>query len=288
MGKQYTVCSLYLPPQDIVTNAELQQLIDQLPEPRLILGDLNARDQTWGDHKSNHRARLIKNIMQDHEMTVLNTGDFTHYHIQTDSYSCIDLSIVSVAACLDFSWKVITPTEDERYDSDHYPIIINKINDSRRTPRKIFNLKKANWEEFERLSGLHIEVENLSIDDRNTIITNHILKTAKRTIPYGLPPNRKKLQPYWNDECEKAKINKKRALRKWKRTLLLRDKIEYNKLKAIQKCIINKTKRNSWENFVTSINASTPLTKVWTRVTKIAGKYNKKIIPTIKDRQGNI
>ena len=288
LGKQYTVCSLYLPPQDIVTNTELQQLIEQLPEPRLILGDLNARDQTWGDHQSNQRARLIKNIIQDYEMTLLNTGEFTHYHIQTDSYSCIDLSIVSIEACLDFSWNVITPTENEQYDSDHYPIIITKIDDNRLTPRKVFNLKKANWEDFKRLSEMYIDVENLSIHDRNAIITNHIMETAKRTIPYGLPPNKKKLQPYWNNECERAKLNKKRALRRWKRTRLLRDKIEYNKLKAIQKCIINKTKKNSWENFVSSINSSTPLTKVWTRVAKIAGKYNKKIVPTIKDRQGNI
>ena len=43
---------------------------------------------------------------------------------------------------------------------------------------------------------------------------------------------------------------------------------------------------SSWRGFVSSINSNTPIAKVWTRVQKMAGKYNKKVIPTLKDTDG--
>ena len=43
LGKYYTICSLYLSPSLQVQKSELTDLIAQLPEPFLLLGDMNAR-----------------------------------------------------------------------------------------------------------------------------------------------------------------------------------------------------------------------------------------------------
>ena len=40
--QRITVCSIYLPPNENILEADLQTLIEQLPKPFLLLGDMNA------------------------------------------------------------------------------------------------------------------------------------------------------------------------------------------------------------------------------------------------------
>ncbi|KAI3377962.1 hypothetical protein SNEBB_004670, partial [Seison nebaliae] len=47
-----TYCTIYLSPQGNVPVAELEQLIQTLPPPFLIFGDMNARHASWNDHGS--------------------------------------------------------------------------------------------------------------------------------------------------------------------------------------------------------------------------------------------
>ena len=54
--KRITLCSLYLPPAQAATKAqvqslkrELQGLFDQLPRPFIVLGDFNAHHPLWYD-----------------------------------------------------------------------------------------------------------------------------------------------------------------------------------------------------------------------------------------------
>ena len=124
IGKQYTVCSVYLPPTPSISYEELAELLQQLPRPALLLGDFNARDPLWGDCLSSPRAPQIKKIMDDLDMGLLNSGEPTHYHEQTDTYACIVLSLLLTDSHVDFCWKVINPSEEELglrsfHDCDH-------------------------------------------------------------------------------------------------------------------------------------------------------------------------
>ena len=44
-----TVCNMYINPQNIITQHDLELLIDQLPPPFLILGDFNAKHRMRGE-----------------------------------------------------------------------------------------------------------------------------------------------------------------------------------------------------------------------------------------------
>ena len=44
LEREVTVCSLYLPPKVTFNITDIQNLIDQLPTPFLILGDFNAQN----------------------------------------------------------------------------------------------------------------------------------------------------------------------------------------------------------------------------------------------------
>ena len=48
LDKAVTVCSLYLPPKVPFNVTDIQNLIDQLPTPFLILGDFNAHNPFMG------------------------------------------------------------------------------------------------------------------------------------------------------------------------------------------------------------------------------------------------
>ena len=55
--KTYTICTLYLPHQN-VRKQDIQNLINQLPQPFLLLGDMNAHSPTWGSSSENERVKF--------------------------------------------------------------------------------------------------------------------------------------------------------------------------------------------------------------------------------------
>ncbi|GBL79203.1 putative RNA-directed DNA polymerase from transposon X-element [Araneus ventricosus] len=48
-----TVCSVYLPPHDVISQQDLDTLVDQLPTPFILLGDFNGHSTLWGSDVTN-------------------------------------------------------------------------------------------------------------------------------------------------------------------------------------------------------------------------------------------
>ena len=70
------------------------------------------------------KGNTVAPIIEKEDITVLNNGEPTHYHIQTGTLSCIDLSISSSNCAMEFDWK----TSNDWHISDHAPIIIDTQN----------------------------------------------------------------------------------------------------------------------------------------------------------------
>ncbi|GFV29843.1 putative RNA-directed DNA polymerase from transposon X-element [Trichonephila clavipes] len=51
-----TVCCVYLPPNDVVQQVDLNQLVSQLPAPFILLGDFNGHSPLWGHDNTNSRT----------------------------------------------------------------------------------------------------------------------------------------------------------------------------------------------------------------------------------------
>ena len=58
--------------------------------------------QCWGDEISNARGNILDSFIEDEGFAVLNTGQVTHFHVQTGTFSVIDLSVCSPDCYLDF------------------------------------------------------------------------------------------------------------------------------------------------------------------------------------------
>merc|ERR1711867_41727 len=193
-----TICSLYLPPDDVVTGKDLMNLAKQLPKPYLILGDLNGHHPMWYDPRNiNDRGNEIVKFIEEAELALLDKNK-TH----------VDISICSPELLTILNWDVY----EEPLDSDHLPIIIeSKTQQHHVTGIARWILDKGNWDLFVRLvSSDHPNYENMSSEEAVTAFENHLLEAARKAIPKTQGGKRKLQPPWWNGEC-RAAINKRKA-----------------------------------------------------------------------------
>ena len=66
----------------------LDNLIDQLEAPFIILADLNALS-------TNAKGHIIERILEDHNISLVNDDSQTHYTSHTNTTSVIDLGLYS-------------------------------------------------------------------------------------------------------------------------------------------------------------------------------------------------
>ena len=277
--KSYTICSLYIPPREQVSAQDINQLLTQLPAPIILMGDFNSRHPLWGDRTSTHLANEIIDVIDNYPMELMNDGTYTHYHAQTLTSSCIDLTLVSPEILMDFSWSVVEKDTPLAYESDHFPIVMtqNSRSPSDNPPRWIFD--RADWPLFNLLTETKEDpIQNITT--KLELLTSKLKEAAHLTIPISHRSNKPSV-PWWNLDCERAIKNKKTASRKKFRTGKLEDYIEFKRLRAIARKVVLQAKREHWKKYITSISSETPLGVIWKKVQKINGKFKPQNLPLL-------
>ena len=291
LDKIYTVCSLYLP-HDRNPNEKQRiiQLIRQLPPPILLLGDMNARSPLWGDNgvsSPNLRGEMFEEILMDVSVSLLNDGSPTHYHIQNNTYSVIDLSLISSANINEFTYSVL----DSRYGSDHYPIRLT-LNNNEATylqKRERFCTQKADWALYTTLTSTPSTGEEFdNVEDLADYINATIKEAANQSIPKTSTKYQRPPIPWWNDNLKELRKKRNRAERALRRGYTIERKIAYNRAKATLTYHCRKEKKKSWEEYLSSINQDTTLNDVWTKVQRISGKFKGHPNPILTDENGRI
>ena len=265
-NKWYTVCSLYLP-HSTVSHSDIQQLINQLPAPYIILGDMNARNETWGDTVTNPRGRMLEEIIDQNNISLLNSAAYTHFHVQTGTSSIIDLALCSSDCVIDFSHEVLP----DLHGSDHFPIQINIITSiTSNTYMRRFKVEKANWTEFHRATEIGPDQANHpDITDQIESINNIIITAAKANIPQSKGNIGKTCVPWWDSECQSALVERRRAQRALQRNNTISNLIAFKRTQAICKKTFKEAKKLSWQSYVSTINSNTSLNEVWKKVRKL-------------------
>ena len=279
LQRKYTVCSLYLPPNNTFPEDEFKSILNQLPKPFLILGDMNGRNHLWGDLINNQRGRNLCSIIENENLGVLNTGEATHFHVQTCTLSAIDLSLCSDDSIIDFSWRVV----DDRYTSDHFPIILetSQSTPDSRLPR--WNMEKAQWSLFQEHCLIEATADEFQIiDDAIELLNTTFYSAGLQSIPRTSGSFKRKPVPWWNKECAVALRTMRASFTRYKRHNSEYYRIEYRKSRALFRFKIKKSRKNSWTVYISKINSKTPLTLVWKKIRKIAGKYVPSKPPVLK------
>ena len=181
LRRTYTVCSLYFPPNSPVDREDFVFLVQQLSSPFIILGDYNGGHTLWRDALVNPRGAMIASVVEALDLSIFNAGDHTHYHIQTDTTSVLDLSLCSPDALLDFTWNVT----GDLCGSDHYPILLSSPNDH------------ADWGLFKHLAIVDSEVDGFLVIDSAVEYFSSILQRAgELSIPQTTGFTKRRLVPW--------------------------------------------------------------------------------------------
>ena len=96
-----------------------------------------------GDINSNSHGGVIEDLLANSDICVINNGQSTHLHKQTNSESCVDMTIVSPDIYADLEWRV----DPDLHGSDHFPCYVSFISIQRGELLKSirYKLDKADW-----------------------------------------------------------------------------------------------------------------------------------------------
>lgn len=80
-----TYVSLYIPPShdNNTLKDELLELIQQLPKPFIIMGDLNAHSEIWGGRSTDLRGKILIGVIGEFDLTICDDDSMTFFALQT-------------------------------------------------------------------------------------------------------------------------------------------------------------------------------------------------------------
>ena len=287
-GKFYTVCSLYLSPNQAISRRDIQSLLDQLPKPFLILGDMNARHTSWGEEVCNEKGELFDQLLLEEDIELLNESSKTHYWAQSNTHTLIDLSIASTDCYPDFSCRVLPFL----HGSDHYPVEVMKNEEpTAHSPSLKFITERADWTKFYNITKTFqwSNIAGLPTNNAVAALTSFILEAAKESIPVSRGgKSRNKTVPWWTQQCKDADMARNRAEHLLNRNYTESNLIEFRRLNALCRKTFKDAKKDCWKDYVSSINQNTTSKEIWTKISKIRGKYTTHPLPLLKGEDGEL
>ena len=282
LQKRITVCSLYCPPIAITPvsfKSDLQNLVDQLPKPFLLLGDFNAHNPLWFGQRTDARGTAVESILLENDVYFLDQNKDTHYyHDQAVLKSShIDLSLCSTNLLLDFEWGMY----HSLMDSDHLPIWLRSGRKSRPVSFPKWVINKADWPKFTEKAIPVMAVNDFdSTTEASNYCKNFITDAAKESIPKTSGNETEYKNIWWNKDCEKAKQNRKVA---WENHVEgIGSKAEWQRCRAKARQLFNWNKKKCWIKFMESIDDKASSKDVWRKIGILTKKYKSKAVTTLK------
>ena len=114
----------------------MDNLLQQLPSPYILLGDFNGHNILWGGQNNDSRGELIENFITKNDICIMNDKSYTYHSPSTKSFTSIDLSFCHPSLFLDYNWSVC----EDKHNNDHFPIIIeqNTFSTEDHNPNKLY------------------------------------------------------------------------------------------------------------------------------------------------------
>jgi ribonuclease HI len=280
--EEINICNVYNPNKDI-KKEELLYYIDQLGHNYLLIGDFNAHSPMWDSRgRNNATGRAITDVMDITRIGLLNDTSLpTYIDKRVGSTSTLDLCLGSFNLILKGN---ITRGPD--VGSDHFPICCcfdYEVNKSELKNRKKWQLGKANWVKWRTMLSNTYEREQTGPGNAQTeseIFYNHLINAAEKCIPKSSGNvSFSKSVPWWDSECSRVSAIRRKSKGKLFRSPTPENLAEFRRNEAIAKYTIIKKKRDSFADFVVSIDRETTSKTVWNKIKSINGNKVSHNIP---------
>lgn len=267
----FTISSVYISPSKNFCLQDLSNTFNYCNEKSLITGDFNSWHTSCGSKLSNKRGKIISDFIAQSNYILLNDGSATH-HSTHKTFTNIDISFSTTELTIDCSWKV----DSYLSGSDHYPILISLFNSdtiSYRNYRPQFNLKKADWDNYDKLSTNFCLERPISynINKEAANLQKIILQSANQSIPQHISNKSIRSVPWWNKKLEELKKEKNRMWNQYNRNITTENLLKYKKSNAIFKKELKSCKRESLYDFTSQISPTTKTEKIWCTIRRFCG-----------------
>ncbi|GFV21110.1 RNA-directed DNA polymerase from mobile element jockey [Trichonephila clavipes] len=238
-----TVSCVYLPPNDVVPQVDLNQLVSQLPAPFILLGDFNGHSPLWGHDDTNSRGPQIVQLISDHCLCLLNNDEKTYFHAPTRTFHSLDLAICSPALLPMLNFEVA----NDLHNSDHFPLLVSHVN------------------------GQLMKQSSMSLKLFGMLLMQPFLK---HPIPLESCANHGGTLP--------AKKEQRRACGIFRRYPTTDNLIAFKRAKTLARRIRRQCQKESWIKYVSSITSSTTSPQLWRKVKAANGLYRDFSIPILE------
>ena len=279
LEKAITICSIYLPGAVGFTTNTLQNLINQLPPPFILLGDFNAHNPLWGGNYRDMYGNILENILNSNDIILYNDGSMTYHNIHTNTFSAIDLSICSSNIATNFNWSV----NNYLHGSDHYPIHLKYSENVPSSSPPKWKEKDADWDKYRQ--GIRIDREFESFPthlEAYSYLKDKIINSAEDSIPKTGNQPRRPAVPWWDKKCSVLRKVTRKCYRRFKNSGSQTTKLIYQRALAKKRRYYRKAKRESWLYYINGISSKTPSRCVWRKIRKLSGKFVPSPLPTLK------
>lgn len=175
-----TVTSVYCPP-GTKPSAALFQAISN-PSHSLIMGDLNAKHIDFHCKKTNPSAIALQQILNNTNLSVINTNKPTYISPQTGNTDILDLILCSP----DLASKLHKFSTTNHLSSDHLPVLTTLSFHLQATPRKKYNYRAAEWEICrtnieEKLKNITLITTPQGLDQQATLSSQLLTRAREKT-----------------------------------------------------------------------------------------------------------
>ena len=267
--KKFTLCSIYLPPQQRVDGADLDDLLKQLPGAYMLMGDFNAHHTLWGCKNISTKGKTMENFINRNDIVYLNNKEPTYIHPAFQTLSTLDLALCHPTLGLDFTFSVLS----DLFGSDHFPVLLTSSVSESGEKLPHWNFKKADWATYEAMSrSLFTTPTDMNMES----FTSKLHDFAEECIPKTSAKSSKPKYPWFNDDCKAVIKTRCKALDIFRKKPTTQNLINYKKAYAKARRTIRRAKKESWKSYVSKLNTKSPIKKTWDMIRKISGKFSSK------------
>ena len=187
--------------------------------------------------------------------------------------------MTSPDALMDFDWSVL----DDLHGSDHFPIILSNGDSIPVSRASRWCTERANWSLFKELSHIELDCSELPTIEEAVFYLNSIyINAGKQSIPKTTGRFHRRPVPWWNVQCRLRHRAMRAAFTRYRRHRCAHYLISFKKARARFRYQIKQARRESWVLFLSNITWKTPMTLVWAKIKKIAGKFKPSPPPVLK------
>ena len=274
----------YYNPCNTINVSELEEVMGQIGNAVIWVGDFNAHNPLWGSRIKDRNGCNVEEFIDRQGLVVLNDGRPTRFDIRTGAVSSIDLSLASGELARVARWE---PMDKYTMGSDHFPILLkigrNLVKEMVSGP-SFFDFRKADWDKFRYGCDKSLgEVVEGTVDEWNDSLNAMVLRNAQECVPSKDTRAPKVSVPWWTKMCSEA-VRERNSAYRLLRKYPIEDNVEkYKRLRAKARRVIKGAKRESWRKYCESLSMDTSVRKVWNAVHRMSGIKTCRKVPVLEE-----